>query len=265
MKKFLIWGGAVFIFLGLLVVLNFTLFSLNSVSISFHNATSLYADTTTQNSIVETGEFENENSVFFVDKQSHIDKIEKQYPFIKVINIEVQFPNNLIIHCIEREPLFAVQTTNNILICDKEFKILEIEETTTYESTQNNCILIEGLNIENALTAGDFIITDETPLLKLISPAFELNNRNILEQQALIKKIEVTTMVSVINFAYTPAIYITDFNGLETRIEDALDKLEAKINLFLAVQSQIINTSQKYLLIYENMNRQIVAQEVSII
>ncbi|MDD4815540.1 MAG: hypothetical protein PHQ62_00155 [Clostridia bacterium] len=264
MKKFLIWCGGIFVFLGLLVVLNFTLFTLNTVSIKFHNATVLFADTSIQNNIIETGEFKSKDSVIFMDKQSHIDKIEKQYPFLKVVNIEINFPNNITIHCIEREPVFAVKTPTNILICDKDFKVLEIEETTDFESTQNNCILIEGLNIETLLTAGDFIITEQTPLLKLISPAFELNNRNIYEQQSLIKKIEITTMTSIINSANTPAIFITDFNGLETQIEDALEKLEAKINIFLALQSQILNINEKFLLIYESLARQIVAREVSL-
>lgn len=264
MKKFLIWSGAILGFFGFLVVLNFTLFSLNTINITFHNATVLFAETNTLNSVIETGEFENENSVFFMDKQSHIDKIEKEYPYIKVINLEIQFPNNIILHCIEREPVFAIQTLTSLLICDKDFKVLETQSETNFESTQNNYILIEGLDIENELTAGDFVIVDETPLLKLISPAFELNNRNIYEQQSLIKKIEITEMISVINVAYTPAIFITDFNGLETKIEDAKDKLEYKINIFLALQSQIINTSEKYLLVYENLNSQIVAQEIAI-
>lgn len=264
MKKFLIWSGGILGVMGLLVVLNFTLFSLNAVNITFHNATVLFADANLQNSIIETGEFETENSVLFIDKQSHIAKIEKEYPYLKVINLEIQFPNNVILHCIEREPVFAIQTTASLLVCDKDFKVLEVQNLTNYESTQNNFILIEGLNIENELTAGDFVIVDETPLLKLISPAFELNNRNIFEQQSLIKKIEITEMVSVINVAYTPAIFITDFNGLQTKIEDAKDKLEYKINIFLALQSQIINVSEKYLLIYENLNSQIVAQEKSL-
>lgn len=263
MKKFLIWGGSILAVIVLLITLNFTLFSLNNINITFHNATVLFADTE-YNSIIESGEFETENSVFFMDKQSHIDKIEKEYPYLKVINLEIQFPNNLVIHCIEREPIFAIQTDTNVLICDEDFKVLEVETELNYISTQNNCILIEGITLENELAEGDFISINETPLLKLISPAFQLNNRNIYEQRCLIKEIEITMTASVINARNTYAIILKDFNNLNTLVVDASDKLEYKLNIFLALQSQIINTSEKYLLVYEKLDSTIVAQERSI-
>lgn len=255
MKKFWIWSLSIAGFFGVLTILCFTLFSLNSVRVEFHNATITYSTEEAKTEIIETANF-SKTSVFLLDKQGYESILERSFPSLEIINIETVFPNNLVIHCNEREPVFAVKFINGYYICDTDFKVLEVLEQETYASTQSNYILLETYSsISTALTAGEFINIAETDVLKNISPSFELTNRNICVQMALIKEIKIINTVDVFNplSQINYGLELTDFNGLKTIITVAKNKLAEKINLFCALQSTI-NPATHYLYIYENSN-----------
>ena len=66
-------------------------------------------------------------SVFFVNRKQYTESIEKEVPKIKVINLEIEFPNVLSVNCVERVPVFAVKISNstyNYAIVDEEFKVI---------------------------------------------------------------------------------------------------------------------------------------------
>lgn len=217
MKKVIIWISSILGFFGIILILCFTLFALNNVSVDFKNETTVFQDELTQKTIIEAGDFSNGSCVFFMDKQLNTDKIEKMHPYLKVINIETVFPNNFVIHCYEREELFAVQfDEKKYYICDEELKILRVLtlETDNYLSTQTNAINVKGYeNVPKNLTAGDFLNIDKEKdiAIKKLSPAFKLNNRTTAEQKALIKEIEFEMYASVIHKKYMVALNIIDF------------------------------------------------------
>lgn len=258
MKKFWIWSLSIVGFFGFLTILCFTLFSLNSVSVEFHNITTSYSTEEAKNEIIETANFA-KTSVFLLDKQGYTTILERSFPTLEIVNIETVFPNSLVIHCNEREPVFAVKFTNGYYICDTDFKILEVSTETTYTSTQSNYILLEAYSsISTTLTAGEFINIAETDVLKNISPSFELTNRNICMQMAQIRQIKIINTVDVLNplSEINYGLELTDFNGLKTIITVAQNKLAYKINLFCALQTTVDPTTH-YLYIYENSNGKI--------
>jgi len=266
MKKFIIWAVSILSFIGICAILCFTLFALNTVSVNFKSVPSLYE--ANQQEIIESGEFLNGTSVFFMNKKTNQEKIEKAYPYVKVINIETVFPNKMVVHCIEREEFFAINfETSKYYICDEEFKILRIlDDTVLYESTQNSPVLVEGCGeIDTSLSPGNFLNLkpEFEKVLKRLSPAFKLNNRTCAEQKAIIKRVELLMCASVKYNEYTVALKLTDFSDFETTIIDAADFLELKINYFLAINAEILDEDKQNseLTIYQKFSGEFVAHK----
>lgn len=114
---------SVFAFLVLIAVLCSTVFTVKTVSLNW---------LTTKVTITESDEFfansvEKGESVFLVDKESIIDKLEKNNPYLKVVSVEVKFPNKLVIHVAERQELYSLKIKDNKhAIMDADCKVLRI-------------------------------------------------------------------------------------------------------------------------------------------
>ena len=147
-KKVLIILGSI---LGALIVLGiilfFTAFSLKNADIKFETTNEIYDTQTLSHEITEKCEIDFGKSVFLMDKKKTILSIEKNYPNLKVINIETKFPSSVLIHLALRQQLFAFERDGQTYICDEELKVLEIKQG--YLSTKSNAILVEGLTPTN--------------------------------------------------------------------------------------------------------------------
>ena len=128
-KKVLIILGSV---LGALIVLGiilfFTAFSLKNADIKFETTNEIYDTQTLSHEITEKCEIDFGKSVFLMDKKKTILSIEKNYPNLKVINIETKFPSSVLIHLALRQQLFAFERDGQTYICDEELKVLEIKQ-----------------------------------------------------------------------------------------------------------------------------------------
>lgn len=260
MKKVIIWSSSILAVIILLITLTFTVFTLKSATLTFHNATTLFAEEQTKNDIIEKANFKYGHTVLFMDKQGYVNSLEKEFPYLEVINIETVFPNKFNLHCNEREELFAIEYADGHYICDADLKILKTEQS--FENSQNNPILLTTYQAPtNTFSAGDFLDVPEINILKNISPSFELTNRNISKQMALIKSIKIINTIDL-NNALSKTNYgleITTFNDIKTIITVANEKLQYKINMFCAILSQDINPTTHYFYIYENSNGNIEA------
>ena len=114
---------SVFAFLVLIAVLCSTVFTVRKVSLNWlttkvnieENDDTFIAD-------IEKGE-----SVFLVDKKAIIDKLESKYPYLKVVSVEVKFPNKLVVHTAERQELYSLKIKDDKhAIIDSDCKVLRI-------------------------------------------------------------------------------------------------------------------------------------------
>lgn len=117
-----------------------------------------------QQEIVQAGDFAYGTNVLFLKKNPYIAKLEKQFPYLKILNIETCFPNKLVINCEERQPTFTVQLEDkSYAIIDEDYKILEkINVTGSYVSSTTNPIFLEGVKFTGGKTEGDFLSIDKT-------------------------------------------------------------------------------------------------------
>ena len=240
------------------IILAFTLFGLNKVEINLKNDSTKFSSSVSQEKVIDSGSFSKNSCVFFINKQNHTELLEKNNPYLKVINIETKFPNKLIIHCIEREELFALKVNDSkYFIVDSEFKLLNV--IGEFESDSNNAILLGGeINIENKdAELGEFIsLGDEHDNIKNIYTSLFLNNRTPAEQKALFKEISIEY-----NLVSKPHLNIKDYNGLNICIKYMRDKLPQKLQCLFATYNQIdiSDYNDATLTIQENENNEIIA------
>lgn len=138
-----------------LVVLTSALFSLKNVEV-------VYSSVASENSVVEgykkdeiikTGEFAYGKNILFLNYKNNIAKIEKAYPFAKVVKVERKFPNKAIIHIVERQPVFKVQVGSTYYCLDSDLKILS--DNVNFSSNLINFPTLLNFTIPDGKRAGD--------------------------------------------------------------------------------------------------------------
>ncbi len=179
----------------LLVVLSSTVFAVSRIEVVWQSKTN-HMQSRTENEIITNSGLTTGTNVFLVNKEEAADKLEKHYPYIKVLGIETAFPNLLKIHAIEREALFALYSGSSILLVDSEFKV--IEKSSSFVSTRTNAIEVTGEMNFAAATVGDFLTpTGLLASFKTLQDSFYVNSTedityDVPAMQAFIRSIAFT-------------------------------------------------------------------------
>lgn len=248
-KKLLISLGVILGLVLLIIILSFTLFALHTVTVEFKNNTQIFTEES-KLSISENEAIKYGSPIYIINKSKIIEELEKDKPYLEVINIETVFPNKLIIHCAEREETYAVKAGDKkYFICDKDFKVLTIRPN--YTSLQDNSILFLGLeNLilnTNRVNEGEFLeFSSEGEMLKSIGQAMLLNNKTVSDQRALIKSIELDSAVYYYTAKNQPYLKFTDYNGFVTNIYVPETLLANKLQVMFATVGQVIYNPEKF-------------------
>lgn len=164
-KKRIIIFSAIVGVLVFLIVLSSAIFSFKSVSVECRMSTMIISELD-YDGIMQSGDFKYGKNILFVDFDDNIKKIEKAYPYVKVINVERKFPNYAVINIKERIPAGRIASEVGYYCVDEELKILN----NVSSSTQYNSITAEektpiykigesySLEYNKGLTAGEFIV-----------------------------------------------------------------------------------------------------------
>ena len=219
----------------LLVVLTFTLFRVNSVSLNFKNQTTLFASEEYQNEIIATSKAKDTSTIFAVNKSSIKNNLEREYSYLKVINIETVFPNSLIIHCAQREETYIIKINDNLYyVCDEEFKVLSI--ATSFEQGSGKPVLLEQIDVNNKTAkVGEFLDIEDGNILKNIITAFAYNNRTIADFKGAFKSVRYQIERDYYTKAQEVALIFTIYDNFEIKIGLARCNLIEKTSLMLAI------------------------------
>ncbi|MDD4111157.1 MAG: FtsQ-type POTRA domain-containing protein [Clostridia bacterium] len=278
-KKLVIILSIIFVVLLTSIILTFTLFSLKGVTLEFKTETSILTEEE-QQEIIDEVSSEEISTLLFFNKQKLISKLEKDFPYLKIVNIETVYPSNLVIHSAEREEFYAIESNDNVYYLDEELKILKIEEGS-FNKTQYNAILLNiadlNLNIieaeagqfitfgeQEAGEMGEILANDVQNVLLNLLTAFEVNNRNIAIIRANYQSFEV-------NLKYQEAgdsriwfvcLSIIDNLGFETEIIEINKLLDEKIGVMFDIVNELATNEPERLLnekliIFENSNNEI--------
>lgn len=234
-KKLIVSISAVVAFVGLIILLSFTVFSLKSVEIDFR--TSHVNITATKEEIVDEADFKMGGSVFFHGKKGYEKKIENLSPYIKVVNIETVFPSKFVVHLAERQEVYAVPFDEGVYICDEEFRVLKIEHS--FESTPSNAILLNLASpcTENEVHSGEYLDLEMPPIYQ----ALYENNRTLAEQSELIRSISLSNEINKVTKKQQTVATLALYGGQSVRLVNTDYGLVYKCKLMLEVYSQLFS------------------------
>lgn len=189
-------------FITVLIVINSTLFTLQSVSINW--LTSKYIlDIDSVKDYNITDKVDVGGSIFLVQKDEITSKLEKSFPYLRVVSIETKFPNKLVLHTAERESLYAVKlSSNEYAILDELGKVLNL---STYESIFEGAGADLGtrpilVNFESiSINEKDFVIGEEVSseyvkyILKSMSYSLRETSYIPATSKGVLKSIDITS------------------------------------------------------------------------
>lgn len=253
-KKSLIVMLSILCFIVLVVVLSSTIFSLKNVNLIFYSNT---IKLTNSEEIINSGNFKYNQSIFFLNKQNYINNLERNNPYLKVLNIETNFPNILTINAIERNEMFVVKTYQentfkNYAILDDEFKILTTSSTFVNSNQNPILVSIDGYNYTSK-NAGEFLINVEyDKYLQIISNELLAYNNNVLLLKANFAEIHL-------DFENKNNVLIKMHSGVEILLKDYTNRLESKFHLALSYYNSCSDTKKEQgrITVFENNEKQI--------
>lgn len=221
----------ILIFLSVLIVLNSTLFTLQSISINW--LTTKYElesikDYTMIDS-VKTGD-----SIFLLKKDEIKSDLEKKYPYLRVVSIETKFPNKIVIHSAERESMFAIKLSDNeYAIVDELGKVLSLTTSSIFAGSELSAkpikVFFNSMSINpNEFAQGENVKNDTiVMLLSQISKS--------LRESQYIPTTSKRNLVSIdiVNVGDGVEIYFQTRNGMRIVLKDGLNYTTDKFILGL--------------------------------
>lgn len=233
-KKWIISLSTIGIVIITVVILSFTLFTMQNISIDYRTSLKYeYND----DEIIASSLLPKGKNIMFLKKQPYIDNIEKAYPYLEVINIETAFPSKLIIHVRERQPFYAVKNEEKYMLLDQSLKVLEVVDE--FSSTQTNAIL---LPFSIGGEAGDFL---ELDYLADFYDAVLLNSKTREDGLATFKQIEYFESDNEIYHYKEKGLKLTLHSGREVYLHNASYGLAYKLSKFYAVESSLYKLADK--------------------
>ena len=266
----------------------FTVFLLKDVKVELKTGTEHLTQEVVseiENEALKTG-----GSVLFLGKEKLISRLEKQFPYLKIVNIETQIPNKLVIHAAEREELFAVNSGEKSYFLDEEFKILRVENSN-YSKQENGAVLLsfgsvfinaedkayaagvdlkldgaeagQTLNIGNSSEEQNYFSKKLETIALSILTSFEENGLQIQDVRSRFQSFEI--FFKPVEFAglisWQPCLKIVDSANFEAQIILADSNLTTKIGAYNQAISEASKNPgllvNKILYVFENSNNEI--------
>lgn len=266
----------------------FTVFLLKDVKVELKTGTEHLTQEVVseiENEALKTG-----GSVLFLGKEKLISRLEKQFPYLKIVNIETQIPNKLVIHAAEREELFAVNSGEKSYFLDEEFKILRVENSI-YSKQENGAVLLsfgsvfinsedkayaagvdlkldgaeagQTLNIGNSSEEQNYFSKKLETIALSILTSFEENGLQIQDVRSRFQSFEI--FFKPVEFAglisWQPCLKIVDSANFEAQIILADSNLTTKIGAYNQAISEASKNPgilvNKILYVFENSNNEI--------
>ena len=118
----------------LLIILSSALFSLRTVSVDYLtlNSDVSYSvlKTYDKDEIVKVGQFAYNKNILFIKYDGAKDRIEKAFPFAKVVGFTRHFPSSVVVSLAEREAVAKIyRTDGKWVVIDDELKVLIVSST----------------------------------------------------------------------------------------------------------------------------------------
>ena len=206
--------------------------------------------------IIRAASLKNGQSIFMLDKQKAISKIEATYPYVKVIQIKTTSVTEIDIKIRARHEMCYSKQNNNYYIMDEELKVLNIIEASVDESNApTNLIHIEDgvLNINSSTMVCDFVgsANHKNIMAELYKAMVTVVTKAIGDGEdsveAYFTRSDVCEMLKDIQFqeyeTYTKIIISTK-HGVKLDIENPDKNLQNNINICFSTIKEFLSNSE---------------------
>ena len=232
----------VLVFLTVLIVVNSTIFTLQSVSINW--LTTKYELENIKDYQI-TEDVETGQSIFLVKKDQIASHLEKQYPYLRIVGIETKFPNKIVIHSAERECLYAIKLSDSeYAIIDELGKVLKLSNGSIFEGSEADLgtrpIVINFKSM--SLNLKDFVVGEYVGssyieyILSSLSQSLRETSYTPTTSKGVIKSIDVVSQ------GLTSEVSIQTRNGMVLTIHEieqlTTDKLLLAFERYNALHSE---------------------------
>ena len=221
-----------------IITLCFTLFTVQTVKVQYWTSTQFdYVD----EEIVCSSKIQTGKNIFFLDKDGFANNIERDYPYLQVINIETSFPSTLTIHVRERQSFYALQGEDGYFILDDYLKVLQQSEQLSQPA-----ILVE--RQIQTLDGSEKNITDAQPnvadvlqiqFLQQFYDALLMNGRTRADGLAIINKITFFESQNQVFGNTELGLKLSLNSGREVYLHNAKQSLAYKLAEFFAVEEAL--------------------------
>lgn len=236
-----------------IIVLSSTVFTIQNIMVNplVSNLSQISSESVLTN-IEQNNRIPQNCSVLLFNKTKATAEIEADIPYIRIVNIEIEFPNIVKVNFVEREGAYYVPITNSVgtyAVLDNEFKVLTT--TTSIPSTETR---INQDSEFSDVVAGQFLNMDNHTFWTRYGQAFEMNSWTSSVMNTLFVSIEITTRISSEGERLCMQFVSRDNSTFTCIGEDLLEYKVAKLK-------QIISTIEtgSNIDIYEASNGEIMA------
>lgn len=178
------------------------MFTIKNIKVVYEN----YTDIADEGTILRLAGIGGNTNIFSLREKEIRNAVSSYYSKAVKIDIERSFPNTVIIHVMERAPMFVInvlnETYNGFIVTDKDFQRSDIVE----EDIEKHLILVKNFSVKNTFDTNECLI-----LRKIASTLMDLG-LNEVSINSFIDNIDFANEKIVINLRQNNAIWILDKN-----------------------------------------------------
>ncbi len=176
-------------FIAVIVVCASTVFTVKRVQLVWYTTNSTAMSKVTGEQILLSSGVKN-SSVFNLDRQLAISNLEREYVSMRIIDVEVIYPNVLKIHALERQKVFAIPTTyGDYMLTDEYLRVLDVVQS--FSSNNINPILLNMGEVEHYKVGEDIDFARTQTFVDVYNAFFSLK-QDLGHMRAMIKSMDYT-------------------------------------------------------------------------
>ena len=219
--------------------------------------------------IISTANLKHGKSIFMLDKNKAIKRIESKFSHIKVIQIKTTSLTSIQICVRARHEMYYAQAHEKFYVFDEELKVLEIIEEVENEPIHLTKITTEDLKIKTTTKVCDFVGTQEQKSITdgLFTAMITCVTKNYGENEEFLSREDICNINQEVEFQEFESfnkIIITTKYGVKLDIENPANNIQNKINIcFSTIKHFILQENNKEksgtIKIYSNLNNELVS------
>ena len=228
----------------LVIILCSTVFTVKNIKVNFLDNNHIMSETEVLTQIEDSGSIAKGHSVFIFSKNKATKTLEKNIPYIRVINLETICPDTIRVNCVERKDCYAIKVGNvSYLVVDKYYKVLKAVNAT----------VLPIINLSGDAEVGSFINDDNVQYFNALTNAFDSIATYENAINVSFASVELVNTNDRLDF-----VFKTKEGGITFNVQNVKELFNEKINKMVAIMGRC--ASGATVNIYA-LNNEVIAEE----